>query len=63
MNDIPTLTCKEFIDNCQVLKAQYQELCVPFFIPEAIRCWKKMIYSLDIINWKKDKITRDWEIY
>ena len=54
----PNIKFDEFIDNCEVLKAQYMELLTPFFNVQAIRCWKNMIYSLNFAYWKRDKI---WE--
>jgi hypothetical protein len=58
MNDIYISTFQEFVDNCEVLKEQYTCLLVPFFNASAIRCWKEMIYSLKIPEWKRDLI---WE--
>lgn len=59
MNDIQNITFQEFVENCKVLKVQYEELFTPFFVAtKTIRCWKKMIYSLDIASWKHDKL---WE--
>ena len=54
----PSIKFDEFIDNCEVLRTQYTELLTPFFNVQAIRCWKKMIYSLNFAYWKRDKI---WE--
>ena len=51
-------TFQEFVANCEVLKEQYAVLLTPFNLP-AIRCWKHMIYSLDMPEWKKDLI---WEV-
>lgn len=51
-------TFQEFVANCEVLKDQYTCLLIPFFNAPAIRCWKKMVYSLDLPEWKKDLI---WE--
>lgn len=59
MNDIYISTFQEFVDNCEVLKEQYTCLLIPFFNAPAIRCWKHMIYSLDMPEWKKDLI---WEV-
>ena len=59
MKQLKDLTFQQFIENCEVLKRQYQELLTPFFNVEAIRCWKKMVYSLDIPEWKRDRI---WEV-
>lgn len=57
-NLYPNIKFDEFIDNCEVLRTQYMELLTPFFNVKAIRCWKKMIYSLNFAYWKRDKI---WE--
>ncbi len=54
----PNIKFDEFIENCEVLRTQYTELLTPFFNVKAIRCWKKMIYSLNFAYWKRDKI---WE--
>ncbi len=51
-------TFQEFVDNCEVLKEQYTCLLTPFFNVSAIHCWKQMIYSLKMAEWKKDLI---WE--
>lgn len=58
MNNICITTFQEFVDNCEVLKEQYACLLTPFFNVSVIRCWKKMIYSLEMAEWKKDLI---WE--
>lgn len=59
MEQLKDMTFQQFIDNCEVLRSQYQCLLVPFFNIEAIKCWKKMIYSLDMAEWKRDRI---WEV-
>ena len=56
MENLSNITFKEFVNNCKVLKAQYEELFTPFFMTKTIRCWKIMIYSLDMVEWKRDKI-------
>ena len=57
MENLSNITFKEFVNNCKVLKAQYDELFTPFFVAtKTIRCWKVMIYSLDMAEWKRDKI-------
>lgn len=56
MEDLFNITFKEFVNNCRVLKTQYDELFTPFFMAKTIRCWKVMIYSLNMPEWKKDKI-------
>ncbi len=58
MDDISKLTFDQFVDNCEALREQYQSSFVPFFNAEMIRCWKIMIYSLDMPEWRKDRI---WE--
>ena len=50
-------TFQEFVNNCEVLKEQYTCLLTPFNV-KAIHCWKSMIYSLEMAEWKKDLI---WE--
>lgn len=56
MENLSNITFKQFINNCKVLKAQYEELFTPFLMKKTIRCWKVMIYSLDMVEWKRDKI-------
>lgn len=51
-------TFKQFVENAEVLKTQYEECLTPFFDKEMVKCWKKMIYSLNIERWKKDRL---WE--
>ena len=47
-----------FVRNAKVLKDNYECLLMPFFRVKAIWCWKKMIYSLDMSDSKKDKLWR-----
>ena len=54
----PSTKLNDILDNCKVLRSQYEELLTPFFNASAIKCWKAMIYSLDIAYWKLDKL---WE--
>lgn len=56
MDELKYLTFKQFVLNCRALKEQYSCLLMPFFDAEAIRCWKKMIYSIEMSEWQKDKI-------
>lgn len=56
MKNIPNLTFQKFVESAKVLKDNYECLLVPFFHSKAIRCWKIMIYSLDIPEWKRDRI-------
>jgi len=56
MSDLSNITFKQFIDNCIILKAQYEELLTPFFNARAVRCWKNMIYSLKMCEKQKDVI-------
>lgn len=56
MKDISNFTFKQFIESARVLKDNYECLLMPFFRTKAIRCWKVMIYSLDMPEWKRDKI-------
>ena len=58
MNDIRNITFEQFIKNSEVLVNQYARLLSPFFNADAIKCWKSMIYCLNMEEWKKDKI---WE--
>lgn len=58
MNDIRNITFEQFIKNSEVLVSQYEDLLSPFFNAEVIKCWKAMIYCLNMEEWKKDKI---WE--
>lgn len=52
------ITFNEFIDNCEVLRDQFDGLLSPFFDVEAIKSWKTMIYSLKFPYSKCDLI---WE--
>lgn len=45
-----------FIESAKVLKDNYECLLMPFFRPREIKCWKKMIYSLDMSETRKDKL-------
>jgi len=54
----PKTNFNDFIENSLALRNQYARLLTPFFNANAIRCWKSMIYSLDIAYWKRDKL---WE--
>lgn len=56
--NIENITFVQFIDNCEALRGQYQEVLAPFFDKKMIRLWKTMIYSLHLAEWKRDKI---WE--
>lgn len=58
MNDITNYTFKEFVENAEALKTQYEECFTPFFNAKLVRCWKTMIYSLNIELWKRDRL---WE--
>lgn len=58
MEKLKDYTFKQFVDNCEVLRCQYEELLTPFFDVRVIECWRKMIYSLDMPEWRRDKI---WE--
>lgn len=58
MKSLENLTFRQFIANSRVLKQQYRECFAPFFNAELVKCWKKMIYGLQIEEWKRDKI---WE--
>lgn len=48
----------QFLENCEALRVQYTELLAPFFNAKMIKIWKKIIYSLKLPSYKKDKI---WE--
>lgn len=58
MNDFEKMTFRQFVENCEALKSQYEEVLSPFFNVQLVRCWKKMIYGLNIEEWKKDRL---WE--
>lgn len=58
MGELNNITFKRFVENCEALKSQYQEIISPFFNIKMARCWKTMIYSLEMEEWKRDKI---WE--
>lgn len=58
MKSLENLTFRQFIANSRVLKQQYGECFAPFFNAELVKCWKKMIYGLQMEEWKRDKI---WE--
>lgn len=45
-----------FIKSAKVLKDNYECLLMPFFRPREVKCWKKMIYSLDMSESRKDKL-------
>lgn len=47
---------EKFINYIVAIKTQYKELLSPFFNEKAIKNWKKIIYSLDIELWKRDRI-------
>jgi hypothetical protein len=46
------------IENIEVIKANYTRLLSPFFDRKSIIICKKIIYSYNIAEWKKDKV---WE--
>ena len=56
MEDISNLTFRQFVESARALKDNYECLLMPFFRPKEIRCWKTMIYSLNMVEWKRDKI-------
>ena len=58
MNNFEKMTFRQFVENCEALKSQYEEVLSPFFNVQLVRCWKKMIYGLNIEEWKKDRL---WE--
>ncbi len=49
---------KSFILYSRTLKELYKSLLMPFFNVKEIRFWRDLLYSLDIEEWKKDRI---WE--
>ena len=59
MKRIENITFKQFVENCEELKEQYNGLLTPFFNARMIKCWKTMIHSLKLLNWQKDRI---WEV-
>lgn len=58
MESLKNITFRQFVQNCEALKLQYEELLTPFFDVQVIRCWKTMIYSLQIEEWRRDRL---WE--
>lgn len=58
MEDLKDLTFRQFVGNAEALKVQYQELLSPFFNAKMVKCWKTMIYSLKMEEWRKDRL---WE--
>lgn len=56
MENLSNITFKQFIESAKVLKDNFECLLTPFFRPKEIRFWKTMIYSLDMVEWKRDKI-------
>ena len=56
MDNISNITFKQFVESAEVLRDNFQCLLTPFFHAKAIRCWKIMIYSLDMVEWKRDCI-------
>lgn len=58
MEKFSNITFKQFVESAKVLKDNYECLLIPFFRFKEIRCWKIMIYSLDIVSWKRDRL---WE--
>ena len=49
---------KCFIMNARTLKELYSGLLMPFFNEKEIRFWRNLLYSLNLEEWKKDRI---WE--
>lgn len=58
MDELKDITFKQFVENCEALVDQYEGLLSPFFNAKMVRCWKKMIYGLNIEEWRRDRI---WE--
>lgn len=58
MENLSNITFNQFVESARVLKDNYECLLMPFFRAKEVRCWKTMIYSLNIISWKHDKL---WE--
>lgn len=56
MENLSNITFKQFVESAKVLKDNFECLLTPFFRPKEIRCWKTMIYSLDMVEWKRDKL-------
>ena len=59
MLEIRDYTFKQFVENIQALKEQYTVLLTPFFNEKMIRCWRTMIFSLQIEYWKRERL---WEV-
>ena len=59
MLEIRDYTFRQFVENIQALKEQYTVLLTPFFNEKMIRCWRTMIFSLQIEYWKRERL---WEV-
>lgn len=51
-------TFKEVVCNIEALKTQYKEFLSPFFNTKMIRLWRDKIYSLQMEEWRCDRL---WE--
>ena len=60
MYDIEKMTAKQIIENCEVIKELYTSFLSPFFEKEMVKYFKNVVYSLEIPEWKQDKI---WEYF
>ena len=58
MDDFKNLTFNYIKNNIEALKFEYEGLLLPLFLINEVRGLKQHIYSLNIEQWKKDKI---WE--
>lgn len=47
---------QQFIECARALKDNFQCFLVPFFCPKQVRCWKTMIYSLNMSERKRDML-------
>ena len=59
MIEIRDYTFKQFVENIEALREQYTVLLTPFFNEKMIRCWRTMIFSLQIEYWKRERL---WEV-
>jgi hypothetical protein len=59
MENLKDYTFKQFVENIEALREQYSVLLSPFFNEKLIRCWRTMIFSLQIDYWKRERL---WEV-
>lgn len=59
MIELRDYSFRDFVSNIEALREQYSVLLVPFFNEKLIRCWRTMIFSLNVEYWKREKL---WEV-